>query len=102
MNQNYINSLKLDTLQKKKRVQIKINKRQQQQIQQSLNKSIKYGPITLDINVVYEGKWLDEMKDGFESITWFDDLKYIGQWKLDKMSGKGRIIHTNGNYYEGE
>ena len=42
------------------------------------------------------------MRDGIGEIQWFDDSKYIGEWKQDKIEGKGKFIHPNGDYYDGE
>ena len=33
--------------------------------------------------------------------TWADGSKYEGYWKNDKANGKGRLIHADGDVYEG-
>ena len=35
-------------------------------------------------------------------MTWPDGAHYVGEWKLNKASGKGQFIHVEGDIYDGE
>ena len=35
-------------------------------------------------------------------MIWPDGSKYEGFWKLDRANGQGRLIHANGDVYQGE
>ena len=38
--------------------------------------------------------------DGEGEFTWKDGMKYIGQFKENKIQGKGKWIWPNGDTYE--
>ena len=40
-------------------------------------------------------------RHGFGILIWPDGSKYVGYWKHDKANGKGRLIHSEGDIYEG-
>lgn len=42
------------------------------------------------------------MRDGVGIFFGRDHSKYEGQFKADKMHGKGRKIYANGEYYVGD
>jgi hypothetical protein len=49
----------------------------------------------------YEGQLNEKgLKDGIGKFVWVDVCD--GNWKNDKMEGKGKIIYVNGNVYEGD
>ena len=53
-------------------------------------------------NSIYKGSWnFQGKKEGFGIFLDSKGNKYIGEWKEDKIKGKGRIISINGDYYEG-
>ena len=53
-------------------------------------------------NSIYKGSWnFQGKKEGFGIFLDSKGNKYIGEWKDDKIKGKGRIISINGDYYEG-
>lgn len=58
-----------------------------------------------------QGHWMNGVadKDGIELMDNsknFQEIKkwatYDGDWKDDKMNERGRLIHADGNIYEGE
>ena len=51
-----------------------------------------------------DGKELarENVKEGKGIQIWKDGSKYVGYWKADQANGKGRLIHADGDYYEGE
>jgi hypothetical protein len=40
-------------------------------------------------------------RHGFGIQVWPDGSKYVGYWRHDKANGKGRLIHSEGDMYEG-
>jgi hypothetical protein len=40
-------------------------------------------------------------RDGMGIQIWPDGSKYEGYWKADKANGRGRLIHADGDVYEG-
>ena len=56
-----------------------------------------------DNKFIYKGSWhYDGYKEGFGILIDNNGNKYIGDWKKDKLNGKGRLLSINGDYYEGE
>ena len=46
---------------------------------------------------------LVERGDGFESFYWTDDKKNMKVfWKNENANSRGRLIHSDGDVYEGE
>ena len=35
-------------------------------------------------------------------MVWKDGAKYIGAWSGNKASGMGKLIHSDGDVYDGE
>jgi hypothetical protein len=51
---------------------------------------------------VYKGQWANDLYDGQGIETWDEgNIKYEGQFKAGKKTGKGRF-EFDGNYYDGE
>ena len=53
-------------------------------------------------NSIYKGSWnFQGKKEGFGTFIDAKGNKYSGEWKDDKLNGKGRLFSINGDYYEG-
>ena len=53
-------------------------------------------------NSIYKGSWnFQGKKEGFGTFIDSKGNKYLGEWKNDKLNGKGRLFSINGDYYEG-
>ena len=64
---------------------------------------ISKGPIKLENNAVYRGQWTSTHKrQGKGTQTWSDGAYYEGYWENDKINGRGRLINSNGELYEGD
>lgn len=64
---------------------------------------IQRGPVQLENGAVYIGEWNDTLeRHGKGTQVWCDGSKYEGYWKRDRANGKGRLIHGDGDVYEGE
>ncbi len=53
----------------------------------------------------YKGEWLkhkSNVKDGVGIFFWKDGTKYEGQFTEDDISGYGRKMYCNGEYYIGD
>ena len=50
-----------------------------------------------DQNCIY-----GDCENGYGGYAWDNGDKYEGEWKDDKMHGKGTIIFANGGEYAGE
>ena len=59
-------------------------------------------PINLDSGAVYEGEWLNGVRDGHGKQEWLDGSRYDGQWRNGKANGQGKLYHADGDVYEGE
>lgn len=42
-------------------------------------------PVTLASGAVYEGEWIDDMRDGYGKQEWPDGSKYEGNWRVIKL-----------------
>ena len=75
----------------------------------------QFPPIKDGINVItiqvafpnlaeYSGEWnpLTKERHGRGIQLWKDNSMYLGQWKNDKTNGKGKLILSTGEYYEGD
>lgn len=60
------------------------------------------GPVTLESEAVYEGEWLNELRDGMGKQRWPDGSLYEGMWVQGKANGHGKLYHADGDIYEGE
>ena len=60
-------------------------------------------PVLLDNGATYHGQWNigNSERDGIGIQVWADGSKYEGCWRNDKANGKGRLIHADGDVYEG-
>jgi len=41
------------------------------------------------------------MKDGYGHQVWPDGSKYEGEWQGDQANGFGKLVHADGDVYEG-
>jgi len=64
----------------------------------------KRSMVELENGAKYEGEWLvgTESRDGRGVQIWFDGSRYDGYWVENKANGKGRLIHADGDVYEGD
>ncbi len=52
---------------------------------------------------IYEGEFLEKKREGFGKYSFNNNnYYYIGQWKNDKINGKGKLFNNNELIYEGE
>ena len=58
------------------------------------------GPVQLESGAVYEGEWLDGVRDGYGRQEWPDGSKYEGEWRTGKANGNGKLYHADGDIYE--
>lgn len=56
----------------------------------------------LNMTYIWGNRLKDKQRDGVGIMFWPDGTKYEGQFRHDKMCGKGRKIYSNGEYYVGE
>ncbi len=66
-----------------------------------LRQVIKLPPVELDNGIVYDGEWMNAMREGQGTQFWADGSKYIGEWKDNKANGKGILYHADSDIYEG-
>lgn len=60
------------------------------------------GPMWINNESVYIGQWTsDGLREGRGVQMWKDGSKYDGTWKDDMANGYGRLIHSDGDYYQG-
>jgi hypothetical protein len=62
----------------------------------------KRSPVIIESEAVYEGEWLNELRDGQGKQHWNDGSLYEGDWRLGKANGKGKRYYTDGDIYEGD
>ncbi len=60
---------------------------------------VKLKPIEMKNGGVYDGEWLEGMRDGKGKHTWPDKSYYEGEWKQDKADGNGKLVHVDGDIY---
>ena len=60
------------------------------------------GPVTLESEAVFEGEWLNELRDGMGKQRWPDGSLYEGSWLQGKANGRGKLLHADGDIYEGD
>ena len=66
-------------------------------------KRIKKGPVMVENGAWYDGEWNEETneRDGKGLQVWPNGNFYEGNWRNGKFNGKGRLIHANGEVYNG-
>ena len=59
---------------------------------------------TLENNSKYSGEWSKKgnIRHGNGTQVWSDGSMYSGYWQNDKANGWGRLIHADGDVYEGQ
>lgn len=64
---------------------------------------VNKGPIELENGAVYIGQWnRNGFREGIGTQIWKDGSKFTGYWRNDNAHGRGRLIHQDGDCYEGE
>ena len=66
------------------------------------NVRVTMGPIQLPDGSVYEGQWMNGMKDGQGTLVSAHGSRYDGSFVEDQYEGKGTIVFANGDKYEGD
>jgi len=51
------------------------------------NGRVLRGRVTLKNGAIYEGQWLNNLRDGAGTQEWPDGSKYEGYWSQDKANG---------------
>lgn len=51
--------------------------------------------------VRYIGQFSNGLRHGKGKQVWEDYSLYEGYWMEDRANGRGRLIHANGDVYEG-
>lgn len=60
------------------------------------------GPIVMHNGSIYTGEWNSLLeRHGKGTQIWTNGSKYEGFWRNDSPHGQGRLIHPDGNFYEG-
>ena len=67
-------------------------------------KVIKKEKVKLEDGSEYEGEWSfgTGLIHGKGVQSWPDGGYYEGYWRNGQASGKGRLVQTDGNVYEGD
>ena len=60
------------------------------------------GKFNLEGGDVYEGDFVNSVKQGQGTYTFKNGVVYIGQFAKDEFNGIGKIKYTNGEIYEGD
>lgn len=60
-------------------------------------------PVEYENKAVYYGEWNvnTNQRYGRGIQTWIDGSRYEGYWKNDKANIRGKLIHADGDIYEG-
>jgi len=59
-------------------------------------------PVTIENGCTYIGQFDKEgNRCGRGICIWTDGAKFTGYWKNNKANGRGRLIHKDGDVYEG-
>ena len=74
------------------------------QLNDDINIILLSSTIEYSNGCLYYGEWnqINNQKHGRGVLKWPDVLTYYGQFKMDNINGKGRIITKNGEEYEGD
>jgi hypothetical protein len=64
----------------------------------SLRECVEY-----ENKAIYYGEWSTEsnQRHGRGIQIWVDGSRYEGYWKKDKANVRGKLIHADGDIYEG-
>ena len=64
---------------------------------------VSKGPVELSNGAIYMGQWDLENghREGKGIMIWKDGSKFTGMWHNDMAQGLGRLIHADGDFYEG-
>ena len=54
-----------------------------------LGKRVLRAPVMLESGAVYDGEWLNGMRDGNGKQTWPNGDRYVGQWRRGAACGLG-------------
>ena len=75
-----------------------------QKLESTLGEREKREMIVLESGAHFEGQWLKftEIRQGEGVQVFPDGSMYEGYWVNNKANGKGRLIHANGDVYEGQ
>jgi len=59
--------------------------------------------VALENGARYAGEWLvgQSVREGRGMQVWPDGSIYEGYWKASKTTGHGRLIHADGDVYDG-
>jgi hypothetical protein len=52
--------------------------------------------------LIYEGEWQEDKSSGKGKLVHADGDIYEGDWKNGKANGQGVYLHVNGARYEGQ
>ncbi|XP_060657979.1 MORN repeat-containing protein 3 [Drosophila nasuta] len=55
-----------------------------------------------DLQTIYTGKWMDDMKHGMGKHFYPDGCVYFGEWERNRRHGLGIQWHADGSIYLGE
>ena len=64
-------------------------------------KFVGHGVYTFPDGTIYDGLWLNGLRNGAGTQTWTDGTKYVGNWKNGLRQGTGTITWSNGDKYVG-
>ena len=63
---------------------------------------MKYGPILMENEDIYEGEWVEDRREGYGKLVSTAGFLFDGYWKDNLAHGRGRLININGDMYEGD
>lgn len=52
-----------------------------------------------ELGEIYIGEWKWGRKHGIGTQIWQDESIYEGEWIQGRITGKGRLVHSSGDYY---
>lgn len=58
----------------------------------------------MENGAIYQGEWdkRTNLRDGRGIVVWENGTRYDGFFLRGKANGRGRIVHVDGDVYEGE
>lgn len=60
-----------------------------------------YGVLEYQNGEIYEGNWKDDKVHGRGTLTYCRGDRYIGDWHEAKKQGEGELIYANGDRFKG-